>query len=88
MNITLGKGWNNMETIGTVGLNIMKLRKKKGLTQMQLAEQMNVSFQAVSNWERGQSCPDIDRLREIASFFEVTVDEILGNKKPPMLSMQ
>lgn len=64
-----------------IGVNIMKLRKAAGLTQMQLAETLGISFQAVSNWERGQSCPDIARLTELAQFFNVTTDEILGSKK-------
>lgn len=64
-----------------IGVNIMKLRKAAGLTQMQLAETLGISFQAVSNWERGQSCPDIARLTELAQLFNVTTDEILGSKK-------
>ena len=64
-----------------VGSRIMKLRKAAGMTQMQLAETMGVSFQAVSNWERGMSCPDIARLTELAALLGVSVDEILGSKK-------
>ena len=64
-----------------IGANIMKLRKAAGLTQMQLAETLGISFQAVSNWERGQSCPDIARLTELAQLFNVTTDEILGSQK-------
>lgn len=57
---------------------IADLRKKKGITQEQLAAAMNVSSQAVSKWEGGQCCPDISLLPEIAVFFNVTVDELLG----------
>ena len=64
-----------------IGANIMKLRKAAGLTQMQLAETLGISFQAVSNWERGQSGPDIARLTELAALLGVSVDEILGSKK-------
>lgn len=42
----------NMENIG---LKISELRKSKDMTQMELADKMNISFQAVSNWERGVS---------------------------------
>lgn len=45
-----------------VGANISKLRKASGMTQTELADHLNVSYQAVSNWERGQSCPDISNL--------------------------
>lgn len=53
-----------------IGANIMKARKAKGLTQMALADGLNVSFQAVSNWERGQTCPD---LSAIAPFLDSAV---------------
>lgn len=61
-----------------IGLNIKKYRKEKGLSQETLAERIGVSFQAVSRWERGESYPDITLLPSLASFFEVTVDELLG----------
>lgn len=57
---------------------IADLRKKRGITQEQLAAAMNVSSQAVSKWESGQCCPDISLLPEIAVFFNITVDELLG----------
>lgn len=61
-----------------VGKKIMTLRKEKNLTQMNLADAIGVSFQAVSNWERGNSMPDISKLPELASYLETTVDELLG----------
>lgn len=79
--ITVSGADGSMEIISTIGLNIMKLRKKEGLTQMELAEKMGVSFQAVSNWERGISCPDIERLAELSRLFHVSLDEIMGNRK-------
>lgn len=54
------------------------LRKQKGLTQEQLAVSLGVTNQAVSKWESGQCCPDIQLLPAIASLFEVSVDELLG----------
>lgn len=57
------------------------LRLDKQLTQEQLAEILGVSPQAVSRWETGASYPDISLLPAIASFFETTVDELLGLRK-------
>lgn len=64
-----------------VAANIAKLRKEKGFTQMALADKLGISFQAVSNWERGISMPDISKLGELAELFEVSIDEILGNER-------
>lgn len=64
-----------------LGENIKKLRREKELTQETLAEFLGVTFQRVSNWERGESYPDITMLPEIAGFFKVSVDELLGVNK-------
>ena len=61
--------------------NIRKLRRERGFTQEGLAEKMGVSFQTVSRWETGVVYPDIELLPEIADFFEVRVDELLGCTK-------
>ncbi len=63
-----------------IGMRISELRKAKNMTQMELADRMNISFQAVSNWERGNSMPDISKLPELAELFGVSIDEILGKK--------
>ena len=57
---------------------IIEKRKEKGITQEQLAEHIGVSKAAVSKWESGQSYPDILLLPELATFFNVSVDELLG----------
>ena len=61
-----------------IGRKIAELRKNRNMTQLELADKMGISFQAVSNWERGNSMPDISKLPELAGLFEVTIDELLG----------
>lgn len=58
--------------------NIRKFRKERGLTQEQLAEALGVTVGAVSKWELGASVPDISLIVELADFFEVSVDVLLG----------
>jgi len=58
--------------------NILSLRRKLKLTQEDLASALSVSSQSVSNWERG-GYPDITLLPKIANFFNITVDELIGN---------
>lgn len=62
----------------TLGERIKNHRKRLGLTQEQLAQQLGVSAQAVSKWEHNLSCPDISVLPEIADLFGISVDELLG----------
>lgn len=57
--------------------NLSELRKKKGWTQLELAEKLNYSDKAVSKWERGESLPDVTNLKQIADLFSVTVDYLL-----------
>ncbi|MDD6812521.1 MAG: phosphoribosylformylglycinamidine cyclo-ligase [Lachnospiraceae bacterium] len=65
-----------------VGNFIMQKRKEAGLTQQQLADKLNISFQAVSKWENGTTYPNVELLYELAAALSVTVDEILsGNEK-------
>lgn len=58
---------------------IASLRKQKGLTQEELANALGVTNQAVSKWESGQCCPDIQLLPAIARLFGVSVDELLSD---------
>lgn len=71
-----------------IGLQIMNARKKKGMTQMELADRMGISFQAVSNWERGLSCPDISKLFELSELFDVSIDELLGNRRAAQIATE
>lgn len=56
---------------------IQELRKKNGLSQEQLAEQLGVSRQAISKWESGQSAPDIDKIVLLSEFFRISTDYLL-----------
>ena len=58
-----------------------ELRKSRGLTQEELAEALFVSRTAISKWESGRGYPSIDSLKEISSFFSVTIDELLSGEK-------
>ena len=62
----------------TLGKRIVANRKRLGLTQDQLAEQLGVTAQAVSKWENDQSCPDINMLPRLAEIFGTTTDALLG----------
>ncbi len=64
-----------------VAKSIKNLRKEKKLTQDQLAEQLHVTRQAVSNWENGKTQPDIDTLKQIAEFFDVSIERIIYGKE-------
>ena len=64
-----------------IGKKIATLRKAKDMTQMELADKMFVSYQAVSNWERGNTMPDISKLLELSQILGVEVDELLGSEK-------
>lgn len=61
-----------------IQLKISILRKQRGITQQQLAEVVGTSFQTISKWENGVTMPDITVLPMLASYFKVTVDELLG----------
>ena len=67
---------NTMEE--TLGKRIAGHRKRLGMTQDRLAEQLGVTAQAVSKWENDQSCPDIAMLPKLAELFGISVDALLG----------
>ena len=61
-----------------IAKRIKQARIEKNMTQLQLADVMGVSYQAVSNWERGNSMPDISKLGDLCSALDLTVNELLG----------
>lgn len=59
---------------------LQELRKRKGLTQEELAEHLYVSRTAISKWESGRGFPNIESLKAIAKFFSVSLDELLSGE--------
>lgn len=58
--------------------NLISLRKMKGLSQEELAEQMNISRQTLSKYETGESLPDIEKCKQLASIFGVSLDDLVN----------
>lgn len=67
-----------------IGKFIASCRKKQNLTQMQLAEKMNVTDRAVSKWERGKAMPDSSIMLELCSVLKITVNELLSGEEIEM----
>ena len=65
-----------------VANNIKNARTKMNMTQMNLADEMSVSYQAVSNWERGNSMPDISKLPELCKILNISFEELVGERIP------
>lgn len=63
-----------------VAMNLTKLRKNKGLTQLELAEQFNYSDKAVSRWEHGDTLPDINVLCELCDFYGITMNDLVSEE--------
>lgn len=59
------------------GKNLQTLRKAKSISQEKLAEELNVSRQAIGKWESGMVYPDAERLVQISSYFDVSMDELI-----------
>ena len=66
----------------TLGESIYYYRKKAGLSQEALAEQVGVSRQAVSRWELDDATPEVAKLKTLAEAFGVTVDQLLSGEEP------
>lgn len=64
-----------------VGKNIKAFREQKNLTQEQLAEQLNVTRQAVSSWENEKTQPDVETLHKIACALECSVEELIYGER-------
>lgn len=64
--------------ISKLNENIAFFRKKRGITQEELANALGVTNQAVSKWESGKCAPDIQLLPDIAEYFNISIDELFG----------
>ena len=75
------KGEGDMENVNIVlAANILKYRKKKGLSQEELANKLGVTFQAVSKWENAKAAPDIAFLPVMAEIFGCYIDELFSRE--------
>ena len=71
-----------------IGLRIKELRKRKNMTQEQLAEALGITGQAISKWESGNGYPDITYIMPIAKYFNVATDYLLENKNVSLLDIK
>lgn len=71
-----------MENVnGVIANNLVNLRKRSGLTQLQLAEKLNYSDKAISRWEKGEALPNIGVLLSLAEFYGVKIQDIVYPQK-------
>ncbi len=63
------------------GKFLAQLRKEKGITQIQLAEQLNVTDKAISRWETGKNYPDIEMFEKLSNVLDVSISELLEGKR-------
>lgn len=70
----------NFKTMGDL---ILKLRKEQNMTQKELADQLNITDKAVSKWERGLTCPDINTIPMLAKTLGITSEELLNIEQMP-----
>ena len=68
-----------------IGEKICELRKERNLSQEQLSQELNVTRQTISNWELGQTSPDIYQAIEISKIFNITLDEFVDNNVKDIL---
>lgn len=71
-----------------IGKFISTCRKEKGLTQMQLAEKLNITNRAISKWETGKSMPDVSLMLDLCNILVITVNELLSGERIAMENYQ
>ena len=67
------------ENKGLLGLKIV--RKQKNLNQLKVALDLNISREALSHYENGKRCPDIQMLRRLSEYFDVSIDFLINGKE-------
>jgi transcriptional regulator with XRE-family HTH domain len=82
MNTETPTGGRTDRLKSVIAANISDLRRRNGMTQLDLAEKLNYTDKAISKWERGESLPDVLVLKSIADLFGVTVDYLLEEEHP------
>lgn len=70
----------------SLGNKILELRKKKGLSQEQLSERINVTRQTISNWELEETSPNPEQLKLLSKEFNISIDELLDNDLSSVLT--
>ena len=69
-----------------VFMRLKKLRKKKGISQLRLATDLNTTQNTISRYETGEREPGIDELIKIADYFNVSVDYLIGRTENPKMN--
>lgn len=64
-----------------IGVHLKRIRKERHLSQEQVAQRLNISRQAISRWENDLAMPDIDNLVVLSRLYEVSIEELLGEKE-------
>ena len=67
----------------TLSEKLFALRRQAGLSQEELAERLGISRQAVGKWENGTATPELQKLRELARLYQITLGELLGDAPAP-----
>ena len=68
------KGWERQKFAD----NLRLWRTSQGMSQKELADKINVSFQTISHWETGYAIPSIEEIVALADFFDTSLDELIG----------
>lgn len=63
-----------------LGERLMRLRKKQGYSQQEVADKLSVTRQTISNWECGQAAPSIDKALELARLYNLSLDDLMENE--------
>ena len=62
-----------------IGKKLIQFRKNKGLSQEELAEDVGVTRQTISNWELNETAPDLKQAQKLSEIFNISLDELVGN---------